>query len=154
MFLWKGEYAPLKQTHAVCQLFICKISRCRSNIISQPCGEDLFNSGPFCDLMRLRNEIVAAVKYSRTRSRNHDLPLSLALTYGMVCCFLLASPPAQAQEETQIRYRTEANFLAHFASFVEWPPSTFPNTQAPFQLCVFGNLDFVNSILELTKHLK
>ena len=58
------------------------------------------------------------------------------------------------QEETEIRYRTEANFLAHFASFVEWPPSAFADERAPLRLCMFGNAEFANSILSLTNDLK
>jgi hypothetical protein len=63
----------------------------------------------------------------------------------------LASPPTRAQEESPIRYRTEANFLAHFAGFVDWPESTFPNGGTPIYLCLFGAVDFGNSLVELTK---
>jgi YfiR/HmsC-like len=104
--------------------------------------------------MRLRNAIVLAVFYGRNRSLKYNLFLSLALSYGIVCCLLVLFPPTKAQEGTPIRYRTEANFLAHFASFVDWPPSAFPDSQAPVKICVFANTDFGNSILELTKDLK
>jgi hypothetical protein len=50
-----------------------------------------------------------------------------------------------------IRYRTEANYLAHFASFVEWPDTAFHDAAAPVSLCLFGNADFGNSLQELTK---
>ena len=50
-----------------------------------------------------------------------------------------------------IRYRTEANYLAHFAYFVEWPSSAFPNDRAPIVLCLRGNEAFGRTIQELTK---
>jgi hypothetical protein len=67
---------------------------------------------------------------------------------------LLAFVSAQAQEQTPIQYRTEANYLAHFASFVEWPASAFPSYRAPIQLCVFAGADFGTSLRELTKEVK
>ncbi|HLQ78120.1 MAG TPA: YfiR family protein, partial [Terriglobia bacterium] len=50
-----------------------------------------------------------------------------------------------------IRYRTEANYLAHFASFVEWPSNAFPDDRAPIVLCLLGNEGFAASVQELTK---
>src|ERR1700680_3201286 len=58
-----------------------------------------------------------------------------------------------ALEESPIRYRTEANFLAHFASFVDWPDSAFLDRGAPIHLCLFGAVDFGNSLTELTRDL-
>ena len=66
---------------------------------------------------------------------------------------MFVRPAAPAQEEPPIRYRTEANFLAHFASFVEWPNSAFPDVHAPVRLCLFADVDFGNSLQELTKGL-
>jgi hypothetical protein len=88
------------------------------------------------------------------RRSKHGLSLPWALTKGLVCCLLLVSFPAQGQEQTPIRYRTEANFLAHFPSFVDWPASAFPGNQAPLELCLFGDADFGTSIIELTKNVK
>jgi hypothetical protein len=76
------------------------------------------------------------------------------LTSGLVCCLLLVSPPSRGQEQTPIRYRTEANFLAHFPNFVEWPQSAFADGQAPVLLCLFGEADFGSSLSELTKDVK
>ncbi len=104
--------------------------------------------------MRLRIAIILAVCYGRNRSRRFNGFLSRALIQGIAFCLLVSSAPIRAQEETPIRYRTEANFLAHFASFVEWPPIAFANNQAPIQLCIFANADFGNAIHELAKDLK
>lgn len=86
--------------------------------------------------------------------RKRSLSFPWVLACGLVCCLLLVSLSTQGQEQTQIRYRTEANFLAHFPSFVDWPPSAFPGSQAPIQLCLFGDADFGTSIVELTKDAK
>jgi hypothetical protein len=74
--------------------------------------------------------------------------------FGLTCCLLFICPRARAQEEPPIRYRTEANFLAHFASFVDWPESAFPDIHAPVHLCLFADVDFGNSLAELTKDVK
>ena len=72
----------------------------------------------------------------------------------MVCCLSFIPTAATAQDESPIRYRTEANFLAHFASFVEWPESAFSDIHAPVYLCLFADVDFGNSLHELTKDVK
>jgi len=72
----------------------------------------------------------------------------------MACCLLFIRPAAPAQEEPPIRYRTEANFLAHFASFVSWPENAFSDIHAPVHLCLFADVDFGNSLQELTKDVK
>jgi hypothetical protein len=71
----------------------------------------------------------------------------------MVCCLSFVSPPTRAQVESAIGYRTEANFLAHFPNFVDWPDSVFPDRTAPIHLCLFGAVDFGNSLIELTKDM-
>ena len=94
-------------------------------------------------------------KFMRHIKRIEVLPVPRILTNALVCYLLLVSLPAQGQEQTPIRYRTEANFLAHFPSFVEWPHSAFSDMQAPIWLCLFGDdADFGNSIMELTKDVK
>jgi YfiR/HmsC-like len=71
----------------------------------------------------------------------------------MVCNLFLGSPPTRAQEEPPIQYRTEANFLAHFPSFVDWPDSAFPDRAAPIHLCLFGAVNFGSTLSELTKDM-
>src|SRR5271165_6471448 len=100
------------------------------------------------------NETLPAIRYGRYSRPKRSLSLSWGLTFCTVCCLLFVTPLMHPQEETEIRYRTEANFLAHFASFVEWPPSAFADERAPLRLCMFGNAEFANSILSLTNDLK
>jgi hypothetical protein len=76
---------------------------------------------------------------------------ALALTFGLVSRLVLSHGSILSQDE--IRYRTEANYLAHFASFVEWPANAFPDDRAPILLCLFGTADFGNSLQELTKDI-
>jgi hypothetical protein len=71
------------------------------------------------------------------------------LTFGLVSRLVFSQGLILPQDE--IRYRTEANYLAHFASFVEWPANAFPDDRAPILLCLFGTADFGNSLQELTK---
>jgi hypothetical protein len=75
------------------------------------------------------------------------------LIFGMACALLSVCPAVRAQEESPIRYRTEANFLAHFASFVDWPETAFSDIHAPVHLCLFADVDFGNSLQELTKEV-
>jgi hypothetical protein len=75
------------------------------------------------------------------------------LIAGVACCLSFICPAATAQEESPIRYRTEANFLAHFASFVDWPEGAFSDIHAPVHLCLFADVDFGNSLQELTKEV-
>jgi YfiR/HmsC-like len=101
-----------------------------------------------------RKRIALDFYLNRSRRGKQSLSLPGVLTNGLICCLLLISLPIQGQEQTPIRYRTEANFLAHFPSFVEWPSSAFPDSQAPMQLCLFGDADFGTSLVELTKDVK
>jgi hypothetical protein len=101
-----------------------------------------------------RKRIALDFFLNRNRRRKQSLSLPGVLTNGLICCLLLISLPIQGQEQTPIRYRTEANFLAHFPSFVEWPPGAFPDSRAPTQLCLFGDADFGTSLVELTKDVK
>jgi YfiR/HmsC-like len=64
---------------------------------------------------------------------------------------MLVSRPLRTQEPPAIRVRSEANFLANFPHFVEWPASAFPDHDAPFDICFFGGADFGTSLTNLTK---
>ncbi len=55
------------------------------------------------------------------------------------------SSRADALEE----YQVKAAFLYHFASFVNWPSSTFNRTNGHFHLCIIGNDPF-GKILDST----
>lgn len=50
---------------------------------------------------------------------------------------LLSAIPAYPADRT-LEYAVKATFLYKFGYFVEWPPGTFANDAAPFNLCVVG----------------
>ncbi len=102
----------------------------------------------------MRSETLPAIGYDRYARPKRSLVLSLVLACAIICCLFYVTPLIHAQEEPEIPYRTKANYLAHFASFVEWPPSVFADARAPLQLCMFGNVDFGNSIQGLANELK
>ena len=102
----------------------------------------------------MRNETLPAIGYNPHFCPKRSLPPSLVLACAIICCLFFFTPLIHAQEEAVIRYRTKATFLAHFASFVEWPPSVFADARAPLQLCMFGNVDFGNSIQGLANELR
>jgi YfiR/HmsC-like len=73
------------------------------------------------------------------------------LNFGMALSLLLLSPPLQAQNSLALEYRTKANFLSKFPSFIGWPENALPPGQAPFLLCVFGDFSLGTSLAEITR---
>jgi hypothetical protein len=64
---------------------------------------------------------------------------------------LLVNPfllPAQNQANTE--YRTKANFISKFPSFIDWPMEAIAPGPAPFSICVLGDYPFGISLSELT----
>lgn len=61
------------------------------------------------------------------------------------------APPICSQEYKAAEYRSKANFLATFPSFVEWPESSFASVQSPFVICVRGDFSFGTSLAELAR---
>jgi YfiR/HmsC-like len=104
--------------------------------------------------MRIPNRIVLSSFFGGSRGWKLRFYFWASFACGLACCCLLDCLPTYAQEAAILRYKTEANFLANFASFVEWPSSAFHNDGTPIQICVFSNLEFANSIRELTKDHK
>ncbi|HKW41966.1 MAG TPA: YfiR family protein [Gemmatimonadales bacterium] len=65
------------------------------------------------------------------------------LTAGFLAALaLLAEPGAAAQTPQAPEYRVKAVFLFNFAQFVDWPPETFPDSQAPVVICILGDDPF------------
>ena len=86
-----------------------------------------------------------------------------ALTIGcqsrlVVLAFLLLGLPACgvlslcAQQSIAAEYRSKANFLASFPSFVDWPEAAFSSQQSPFVICVRGDFSFGTSLAELVRN--
>jgi hypothetical protein len=66
----------------------------------------------------------------------------------------LYCPPGGAQAQapsTMTEYQLKAVFLFNFAKYVDWPPETFPTTNAPITIGVVGQDQFkddLNHIVE------
>ncbi len=77
---------------------------------------------------------------------------SQRLLHASVALYLFfVSLPLPAQNLTTLEYRTKANYLANFPSFVEWPPDSMPPAEAPFLVCVFGEFSFGTSLAEIAR---
>ena len=49
---------------------------------------------------------------------------------------------AMADAESPLEYQVKAAFLLNFTRFVDWPPEAFPNSEAPFTICIYGGDPF------------
>jgi len=64
----------------------------------------------------------------------------------LLCVLVLGPWRTQAQSK---EYPIKAAFLFNFAQFVDWPPTTFANTNAPFCIGILGDDPF-GTILDQT----
>ena len=74
--------------------------------------------------------------------RNSMLTLFLAITavlYG-------GMDGVRAQPREASEYAVKAAFLYHFAKFVEWPASSFPDNDTDVAICVLGEDPFGSSL--------
>lgn len=68
---------------------------------------------------------------------------------ALILRLLVAS--AAAQNSLPREFRSKANFLTNFPSFVEWPESTFASPQAPVTICVSGDFSFGTVLAEAAR---
>ncbi len=73
------------------------------------------------------------------------LPLRLRAA-GLAIAALLLGAPAGRAADRSLEYAVKATFLYKFAPFVQWPPSAFDQSGAPFVLCIVGNDPFGDSV--------
>jgi YfiR/HmsC-like len=59
------------------------------------------------------------------------------------------TPVVWAQPAAPGEYQLKAAFLFNFAKFVDWPATTFANSQARFSVCILGTDPFGSTIDEL-----
>lgn len=59
---------------------------------------------------------------------------------------------AAQQESSAGEYELKAAILYNLTQFVIWPPSAYPNSQAPIVLCVLGWDPFGNSLTSLVSN--
>jgi YfiR/HmsC-like len=78
--------------------------------------------------------------------------LRVGIVATVACLLACATQPVwSAPESAAAEYRSKANFLATFPSFVEWPESAFSSAQSPLIICVRGDFSFGTSLAELTR---
>jgi hypothetical protein len=77
--------------------------------------------------------------------------LRTASILSIILFLSLVSTPAHAQMPQSLEYRTKANFLSKFPSFIDWPDTAFPSAQAPFLFCIFGEFSFGPALAEITR---
>jgi YfiR/HmsC-like len=79
--------------------------------------------------------------------------LAACVASAAVVAALLAFPIASsaAQGERTAEYRSKANFLTAFPSFVDWPGTAFASAQAPFLICVRGDFSFGTALAEAAR---
>jgi len=75
----------------------------------------------------------------------------IALVVAVACLLAWVALPLAAQQSAVAEYRSKANFLATFPSFVDWPESAFSSTESPFLICVRGDFSFGTSLAELAR---
>ena len=70
------------------------------------------------------------------------LPLVLCLAHAAV-------PRIAAEQGSAGEYELKAAMLYNLTRFVEWPPSTYPDPQAPMRLCILGRDPFGGSLASI-----
>jgi len=68
-----------------------------------------------------------------------------ALTVGFSS--LLLQPPAALAQKAVTENNLKATHLAHFAQFVEWPPTAFTNAESPIVIGILGE-DYLSRKVE------
>ena len=69
----------------------------------------------------------------------------LAAGSAVACALALPGGVAWA-DSAGLEYAVKANFLYKFGPFVDWPPRSFPSPASPFNVCVFGDEPFHQSL--------
>ena len=80
--------------------------------------------------------------------------LQLARTALGVALVLLGWQPRPASAQSFAvtpEYRSKANFLATFPSFIDWPEDAFAKSESTFVICVVGDFQFGTSLAETTR---
>ena len=76
-----------------------------------------------------------------------------ALSYvSLMWCLglTLTSPIPAVGEDSAGEYDVKAAILFNLTRFVEWPPSSYPDSQAPTVICILGRDPFGNSLRSMT----
>jgi YfiR/HmsC-like len=74
-------------------------------------------------------------------------PLALSALSALILLGLaFDSPMARSQSVEPAEYQLKAAFLFNFAKFIQWPSSSFANSQSEFGICILGDDPFGKSI--------
>jgi len=88
----------------------------------------------------------AAVQARRHHiSRRHLLAAVVAGLASALCCGPVTAQTAASE------YQVKAAFLFNFAKFVDWPPDSLVNPQAPFSICILGADPFGSAIDDMLR---
>ena len=71
------------------------------------------------------------------------------LTRVLVCLTLAFT--TSAQDSVSNEFRSKANFLANFPSFVDWPDSAFSSPEAPLTICISGEFRFGTVLAQIAR---
>jgi hypothetical protein len=110
------------------------------------------------------------IKRGKIQAQQSSSPTNLSIAgrlfeyFGFTYIFLAASAmafaaglccagPLAATTNSSLEYEVKAAFLFRFAQFVEWPPSTFKESDEPFTYCTIGDDPF-HGALERTMNGK
>jgi hypothetical protein len=96
-----------------------------------------------------------SVNKSRARpgGKLHARPIGGLLRVLLLFCLLLAHAMAPkiaaGQGDSAGEYELKAAMLYNLTRFVEWPPSAYPDPQAPILLCILGRDPFGSSLTSI-----
>jgi YfiR/HmsC-like len=107
-------------------------------------------AGPHTKKLREKHLGIPAQRGRLCRAR---IARGSGLRLAISCVLLTASFPVVAQNSIAPEYRSKANFLAKFPSFIDWPADAFPSAQAPFIVCDVGDFPFGTSLAEDTRSI-
>jgi hypothetical protein len=94
------------------------------------------------------------VASSGTLKHNRPTTHSTAMRIARACvavALLLCPAPGLPQSGANAESRSEANAIANFPSFIEWPLDPIVTPQTPFLFCVYGNSSFGNVLAVFTR---
>jgi hypothetical protein len=93
--------------------------------------------------VRQRGMWIRLVRGAQCRAKFHAVVLAALVS-------LSGGSPAWAQANPSVEYQVKAAFLYNFAKFVEWPPESFADQNAPIVLGVISDNVFGKLLTEVT----
>src|SRR6202158_5520499 len=85
----------------------------------------------------------------RLSHRRSKWPGVIAALLAVTSTAAVSTQPARAQRDEVGEYELKAAILYNLSRFVEWPPSAYPDSQAPTVLCILGQDPYGDSLKTL-----